>query len=180
MPWGIRSVANGHAHQAKVWFKEQTDDMVRHTPGRGSSVSHDVFDSDRSPEVAVDRHTGPGVIVLSASMRVLHMNRQAVELAKHMTLSSGLLPTVVTELCAEIMKDLQVRIEQQNWEQFEVTRVAGNPSWPVLLRGFGLPEQTGGIQRSRMVVTLTKVDSGDRVTEGHSMSGGHSTSTASP
>ena len=63
---------------------------------------------------------------------------------------------MLTELCAEIIKALQVRTEAKDWEQFEVKRIAGNPNQPVLLRGFGLPDR-GGIQFARLVVTLEEL-----------------------
>ena len=99
-------------------------------------------------------------------MQLLHMNRQATELSKLINMAEnggspakaaqGVLPSVLTELCAEIIKALHVRTEAKDWEQFEVKRIAGNPNQPVLLRGFGLPDR-GGIQYARLVVTLEEL-----------------------
>ncbi len=113
-----------------------------------------------------DQRAGAGIVVLSSSMQLLHMNRQAAELSKQINMAEnggvpakaaqGVLPAALTELCADIIKALQVRTEAKDWEQFEVKRVAGNPNQPVLLRGFGLPDR-GGIQHARLVVTLEEL-----------------------
>jgi len=117
-------------------------------------------------ETLADQRAGPGIVVLSASMQLLHMNRQASELAKQINLAEhggsssraahGVLPTALTELCGEIVKALHIRTEAKDWEQFEIKRVAGNPEQPVLLRGFGLPDR-GGVQFARLVVTLEEL-----------------------
>jgi DNA-binding CsgD family transcriptional regulator len=117
-------------------------------------------------ETLADQRAGPGIVVLSASMQLLHMNRQASELAKQINLAEygngntktahGVLPTALTELCAEIVKALHVRTEAKDWEQFEIKRVTGTPEQPVLLRGFGLPDR-GGVQYARLVVTMEEL-----------------------
>ena len=113
-----------------------------------------------------DQRAGAGIVVLSSSMQLLHMNRQAAELSKLINMAEnggapaksaqGVLPAALTELCTEVLKALQVRTEAKDWEQFEVKRIAGNPNQPVLLRGFGLPDR-GGIQHARLVVTLEEL-----------------------
>ena len=113
-----------------------------------------------------DQRAGAGIVVLSSSMQLLHMNRQAAELSKLINMAEscgapaksaqGVLPAALTELCTEVLKALQVRTEAKDWEQFEVKRIAGNPNQPVLLRGFGLPDR-GGIQYARLVVTLEEL-----------------------
>ena len=113
-----------------------------------------------------DQRAGAGIVVLSSSMQLLHMNRQAAELSKLINMAEnggapaksaqGVLPSALTELCTEVMKALQVRTEAKDWEQFEIKRIAGNPNQPVLLRGFGLPDR-GGIQHARLVVTLEEL-----------------------
>jgi DNA-binding CsgD family transcriptional regulator len=114
----------------------------------------------------VDQRAGSGIVVLSASMQLLHMNRQASELAKKINAvehggqtaksAHGVLPTALTELCGEIIKALHVRTEAKDWEQFELKRVAGDPNQPILLRGFGLPDR-GGVQNARLVVTMEEI-----------------------
>ena len=62
-------------------------------------------------ETLADQRAGPGIVVLSASMQLLHMNRQASELAKQINVAEhggsnsraahGVLPTALTELCGD-------------------------------------------------------------------------------
>src|SRR5437867_1215643 len=112
---------------------------------------NDAVNSCDQVDTIADQRTGPGIVVLSSSMQLLHMNRQAAELStqinkaengkEYKKIAHGVLPAALTELCAEILKVLQVRTEAKDWEQFEVKRLAGNPARPILLRGFGLPER---------------------------------------
>ena len=121
--------------------------------------------SDPTDNLA-DQRAGAGIVVLSSSMQLLHMNRQAAELSKKVNMSEnggtpprsaqGVLPTALTQLCSEVLKALQVRTEAKDWEQFEVKRIAGDPKQPILLRGFGLPDK-GGVQHARLVVTMEEL-----------------------
>jgi DNA-binding NarL/FixJ family response regulator len=129
-------------------------------------VALNAVPSQEPADNLADQRAGAGIVVLSSSMQLLHMNRQATELSKLINMAEnggspakaaqGVLPSVLTELCAEIIKALHVRTEAKDWEQFEVKRIAGNPNQPVLLRGFGLPDR-GGIQYARLVVTLEEL-----------------------
>lgn len=117
-------------------------------------------------EILADQRAGPGIVVLSASLQLLHMNRQASDLAKQINAAShsgsasrtihGVLPKVLTELCGEIVKALHVRTEAKDWEQFEIKQVVGSQDQPILLRGFGLPDR-GGVQFARLVVTMEEL-----------------------
>lgn len=129
-------------------------------------MAQNAVNSQEPTDDLIDQRAGAGIVVLSSSMQLLHMNRQAAELSKLINMAEnggappkaaqGVLPSALTQLCADIMKALQVRTEAKDWEQFEVKRIAGNPNQPVLLRGFGLPDR-GGIQHSRLVVTLEEL-----------------------
>ncbi len=130
-------------------------------------MTEDVEQATADPgENIADQRAGPGIVVLSTSMQLLHMNRQAVDLSRQINesekdskegkVASGVLPTCLTELCGEIVKALHVRTEAKDWEQFEVKALAGDPDHPILLRGFGLPDR-GGIEHSRIVVTMEEV-----------------------
>ena len=124
-------------------------------------------------EIIADQRAGPGIVVLSTSMQLLHMNRQASDLSKLINeaekvnntgmVASGVLPKALTELCGEIVKALHIRTEAKDWEQFEVKTLAGDQNKPILLRGFGLPDQAG-IQQSRIVVTMEEVGRRQRAT----------------
>lgn len=129
-------------------------------------MAQNAVNSQEPTDDLIDQRAGAGIVVLSSSMQLLHMNRQAAELSKLINMAEnggappkaaqGVLPSALTQLCADIMKALQVRTEAKDWEQFEVKRIAGNPNQPVLLRGFGLPDR-GGIQHARLVVTLEEL-----------------------
>ena len=129
-------------------------------------MAQNAVHSQEPADNLADQRAGAGIVVLSSSMQLLHMNRQAAELSKLINMAEnggapaksaqGVLPSALTELCTEVMKALQVRTEAKDWEQFEIKRIAGNPNQPVLLRGFGLPDR-GGIQYARLVVTLEEL-----------------------
>ena len=129
-------------------------------------MAQNAVHSQEPADNLADQRAGAGIVVLSSSMQLLHMNRQAAELSKLINMAEnggapaksaqGVLPAALTELCTEVLKALQVRTEAKDWEQFEVKRIAGNPNQPVLLRGFGLPDR-GGIQYARLVVTLEEL-----------------------
>jgi DNA-binding CsgD family transcriptional regulator len=129
-------------------------------------VTTEPLNNSEQVETIADQRTGSGIVVLSASMQLLHMNRQASDLSRQINLAEcsgqapksihGVLPKALTELCSEIVKALQVRTEAKDWEQFEIKRVAGNPEQPILLRGFGLPDR-GGVRYARLVVTMEEL-----------------------
>lgn len=129
-------------------------------------MTENAIDYSNPADNLADQRAGAGIVVLSSSMQLLHMNRQAAELSKKVNMSEnggvpprsaqGVLPEALTQLCSEIVKALQVRTEAKDWEQFEVKRIAGNPRQPILLRGFGLPDK-GGIQHARLVVTMEEL-----------------------
>ena len=128
-------------------------------------MANTIPQADPSDGLAEQR-AGSGIVVLTSSMQLLHMNRQASELAKKINASEqsgntarsahGVLPTSLTELCGEIIKALHVRTEAKDWEQFEIKRITGDPNQPVLLRGFGLPDP-GGVDHARLVVTMEEL-----------------------
>ena len=86
-----------------------------------------VIHSDPADSLAEQR-AGAGIVVLSSSMQLLHMNKQAADLSKQINMAEnnggppraaqGVLPAILTELCLEIIKALQVRTEAKDWEQF--------------------------------------------------------------
>ena len=126
----------------------------------------DISSSPDQSDSFADQRAGSGIVVLSASMQLLHMNRQASDLAKKINavehggstakFAHGVLPAVLTELCSEIIKALHIRTEAKDWEQFELKRIVGDPNQPILLRGFGLPDR-GGVQHARLVVTMEEL-----------------------
>jgi DNA-binding CsgD family transcriptional regulator len=112
-------------------------------------------------ESIADKRMGPGILMLSPSMQLLYSDRRTWELFGRINKSQGskatqgVLPPAVVELGAEIVKILQVRTEAKDWEEFRVKRVLGDPEQPILLCGFGLPEQHGS--KSRILITVEEL-----------------------
>lgn len=104
--------------------------------------------------------TGPGIVVLSPFLQVLHMNRRAMALLNQLECtaqSSGAERAVAAPLhqhCQDIVETLQARLGSNNWEQFHQQRTIGNSTHSILLRGFGLPDSRG-LPHSRIVILLS-------------------------
>src|SRR2546428_66985 len=113
-------------------------------------------------EELVEQGVGPGILLLSPALKLMHMNRRAWELSRKITqgengkAATGVLPPAVTELCAEVSAALRVRIDAKDWEQVQITRLVGTPSPPVLLRAFGLPDG-GEAHRARIFILMEEV-----------------------
>jgi hypothetical protein len=104
--------------------------------------------------------TGPGIVVLSSSLQVLHMNRRAMALLTQLERTGQSIGTewALTEPlhqhCQDIFETLQSRLGASNWEQFQQYRMIGNSTNTILLKGFGLPDQRG-LPHSRIVILLS-------------------------
>jgi DNA-binding CsgD family transcriptional regulator len=90
------------------------------------------------------------------------MDRRAWELCGKITqaqngkVATGVLPMAVTELCAEVVKALQVKTNAKDWEQVQIRRLVGTPKPSVLLRAFGFPDR-GGFQLARILILMEEV-----------------------
>src|SRR3989449_3144565 len=97
-------------------------------------------------EELVEQRVGPGILLLSPALKLMHMNRRAWELSRKITqgengkAGTGVLPPAVTELCAEVVTALPGRIDAKDWEQVQITRLVGTPNPPLLLRAFRVPD----------------------------------------
>ena len=104
--------------------------------------------------------TGPGIVVLSSSLQVLHMNRRAMALLTQLERTAQSIGTeraVAAPLhqhCQDIIETLQARLGSNNWEQFQQYRTIGYSSHSILLNGFGLPDRRG-LLYSRIVMLLS-------------------------
>ena len=136
---------------------QQLEDGAMHTPQLAELEQHaDV----RFDHIVKQRH-GPGVLVIAPPMRVVYVNRQAWEYAKHLDDGTGIsesgpLPIAITRLCADIQQALRARTSSGFTDQLEVSRVAGHPDHPVLLRGFGVPGYNGH-QAALVLILLEEV-----------------------
>ena len=99
-------------------------------------------------------------MVLSSSMRVLHMNGQARalmarfgeahELWPH--LSPECMPASLIEFCGRILTELGRQDGRRSWTEFEMRQVCHMVTPALLLRGFGVPAAEG--REPRMILTL--------------------------
>lgn len=109
----------------------------------------------REPET-----TGLGIVVLSASLQLLHMNRRAMELLtriEHTAQRVGTAAALTAPLyqpCLEIVETMQRCLAWKNWEQFHHVSAIGNSSYAIVLKGVGLPDRRG-LSHSRIVMLLT-------------------------
>ena len=106
-----------------------------------------------------------GMIVLSSSARILHMNGSARalmalfgkphELWPQMAPES--MPSILTDFCHDVLAQLQRRIEAQDWAQFEMRRICHMVTPSLLLTGFGVPNTTN--HEIRVILTLNLLPS---------------------
>ena len=119
------------------------------------------FTPDRSKdEPTMTDPCAVGVIVISSSGRMLHMNGRARvlmalfgemhELWPHLAPES--LPSILSEFCSEVFARLRSHAERTARAQFEVRRVCHMVTPPLLLRGFGVSPLSH--QEPRMILTL--------------------------
>ena len=123
-----------------------------------------------SAEKLAHAASGPGILVFSPTIQVLHVNRRALELAGRIGQGevgsvSRLLSTPVTGLYLKVREVLEARTAASIWEPFEIRRFVGEPGRRVLLRGYGLPDRNSK-DCSRVIIVLEEDLSGwAKVTE---------------
>ena len=102
-----------------------------------------------------------GLLVFTSSMELVHVNDEAMLLATQLTKSrtghaaSGILPREIVTFCEEIVARLSRRAEAKEWEHFELRRMVGLPTYPLLLRGFGLPDRSAS--QARVMILLERI-----------------------
>src|SRR3989442_3077351 len=99
-------------------------------------VSSDFIDT------LVEQRVGPGILMLSPALKLMHMNRRAWELSRKITQGgkgkggTGVLPPAVNGLCAEVVTAVQVRTNAKDLEQVQITRLVNSPHPTLLLPAF--------------------------------------------
>src|SRR5437899_11208904 len=120
-------------------------------------VSSDFIDT------LVEQRVGPGILMLSPALKLMHMNRRAWELSRKITqgengkAATGVLPMAVTELCAEVVTAFQVRTHAKDWEQVQIMRVLTTSNPPVVLRAFGMQDHCGRLLQARSLILLEEL-----------------------
>ena len=106
----------------------------------------------------------PEIVVLSPSLQILHMNRQAQLLISDLSAitsepqqlnhRTNALPQALVNLSREILRVLRNRHEMSEKGQFEIQHVANGSGKPVSIRGVGVPNGQG-VEHSRILLFLT-------------------------
>ena len=107
---------------------------------------------------------GPGIVVLSPSLQVLHINRQAhllicdlvptIPEAQHPNHRTDVLPPALINLAGEILSVLRSRHKISEKGQFEIRHSANESGKPVFIRGVGVPNGHG-VEHARIVFVLS-------------------------
>jgi hypothetical protein len=103
------------------------------------------------------------MVVLSASLQVLHMNRRAMDLLARLVQAPPQIGTAsalakpLHQHCQDIIETMSERHASNNWEQFHQSRTIGDSSHRIFLKGFGLPDRRG-LSHSRIVILLSPHD----------------------
>lgn len=90
--------------------------------------------------------SGPGVLLFSSSLNLIHMDRQAWDLCRAMARAQQgdgkepIVPKEVKELGNDILHHLSDRNHPKDWEEFQARRVIDDPERPILLRRVGLAD----------------------------------------
>jgi len=102
---------------------------------------------------------GPGIMLLTASMRLLYKDRRAGELCQQIVrcqdgkTANGVLPPAVVSLVNQIQKILTVRTDPKDWEQIQLRCVVNTLHSSVLLCGTALIDQSNAEKRILIVIS---------------------------
>lgn len=107
-----------------------------------------------------DPSSDAGLVVLSSSIRILHINNRARALMALFgeahelwpDLSPESMPAILTEFCSDVFTELQRQAGSHEWAEFEIRRICHMVTPSLLLRGFGMPSKNGC--EPRMILTL--------------------------
>jgi DNA-binding CsgD family transcriptional regulator len=96
-----------------------------------------------------EKRAGPGLLLMSTSMQLIYCDPCARQLwlllNKEVSgkMAYGVLPPDITNFCHEVIELLSVRRYAKDWEEFQLKRVIGTRTRPILLRGIGMPSSQG-------------------------------------
>ncbi len=99
-------------------------------------------------ESIADKRLGPGLLMLTLSMRLIYKDPRAWQLCAQINrfntggkTANGVLPTSVAVVCEEVRKTAQHGAPSKDYaDGTGVRRIVGDPNRPVLLCGFALPD----------------------------------------
>ena len=142
--------------QDRIFASEKLFDFVNHVKESQRDMSNGKVQSE-----------GPGIVVLSQVLEILHMNRQAVKLASLLhpvkpdsqptNNGAGALPPPLTDLAGKILELLRSRHQRSEKGQVEIRHSANESDVPVHIRGVGVPDKDG-VEQVRIVLILTEAN----------------------
>jgi len=130
-----------------------------------ANLSHSSYELNeaifqKAPLLVYGPSSDAGLVVLSSSIRILHINSraralmalfgEAHELWPHLSPES--MPAILTEFCGDVFTELLRQAGSHAWAEFEMRRICHMVTPSLLLRGFAIPSQDG--REPRMVLTL--------------------------
>ena len=109
-------------------------------------------------------HAGPGIMLLTTSMRLLYKDQRAGELCRQIIRSqdrktaNGVVPPAVASLVEQIQKILKLRTDPKDWEQIQLSCVVNTLHSAVLVCGTALIDQTNA--QTRILIVISEVGVG--------------------
>lgn len=109
-------------------------------------------------ENIMERRSVPGVLSFNVKGSLLYMNAEAEAFnrqilgTRHENGSDTLLSQEILDMCVDLQKELDRQLSPQECEKIEFRRVTGDIKFPVLLRGFLLPDVTGSGNASLLIL----------------------------
>ena len=109
-------------------------------------------------------HAGPGIILLTASMRLLYKDWRAWELCQQIIrdqdgkTANGVLPPAVACVADQVRNILQARTDPKDWEQIQFRRVVQTPHISVMRCGTALIDHTNS--ETRILIVISEVGIG--------------------
>jgi DNA-binding CsgD family transcriptional regulator len=128
---------------------KRKEDLVEETI---DDISWDHKESLAAPQA------GPGILLLTVSMRLLYKDRRAWDLCQQIIrgqdgkTAHGVLPPAVASLVDQIRKTLTVRTDAKDWEQKQLRCVVNTGDSSVLLCGTALIDQPPAERRILIVM----------------------------
>ena len=108
----------------------------------------------------IERRAVPGVLSFDAKGALLYMNAEAELLNRQIlgdSISNGtgalaVLPPEILDMCLDLQQEMTHHSSPQDFEKIELRRVTGDLNFPVLLRGFLLPDLQGNGDASLLIL----------------------------
>ncbi len=110
----------------------------------------------------VDRRTRLGIMVLTGSLKLLYLNKEARELtmqyarAESLPAARGLVPSDMMEVCQELVDLTKEQCSAKDCEEVCVKRVVGNGQRMLLLEGVSVPHPTDA-DEARIILIIQPV-----------------------